>query len=151
MKDTISQIRQVRTNVLTMISALSLEQLNKVPAGFKNNIAWNVGHLVATVQGVCYGRSGLPMNVSQEYFDMYKPESKPERDITQEELEYIKQMMFATLDTLESDYEKKIFGGFTPFKTRTGVQLNSIEDAITFMLFHEGIHTGVIMSQRKLV
>ncbi|MBL7931735.1 MAG: DinB family protein, partial [Bacteroidia bacterium] len=136
---------------LNIVSALSLEQLNKVPQGFKNNIAWNVGHLVAAVQGVCYGRSGLPMNVEQSFFDMYKPESKPERDITAEELETIKDLMFSTLDTLEADYEKRIFGGFTPFKTRTGVQLNSIEDAITFLLFHEGIHTGVIMSQRKLV
>ncbi|MBL7934065.1 MAG: DinB family protein, partial [Bacteroidia bacterium] len=131
MKDTIAQLRQVRTNVLNMASALSLEQLNKVPQGFKNNIAWNIGHLVAAVQGVCYGRSGLPMNVEASFFEMYKPESKPERDITTEELEEIKTLMFSTLDKLEVDYEKKIFGGFTPFKTRTGVQLNSIEDAIT--------------------
>jgi hypothetical protein len=151
MKDTISKFREIRTNLLNLVEGYSLEQLNKVPAGFNNNIAWNMAHLVAAQQSVCYVRSGLPMKVDQAYFDLYKPETKPERDITPSEFETIKRLLFETLDQLEADYDRKIFGGFTPFKTRTGVQLNSIDDAITFLLFHDGIHTGVVMSLRKLV
>ena len=63
MTNTISQIQQTRTHILSVLNELSLEQLNKIPAGFNNNIAWNLGHLVAAQQGVCYVRSGLPMKV----------------------------------------------------------------------------------------
>lgn len=112
---------------------------------------WNLAHLVAAQQSVCYFRSGLPMKVDAAFFDRYKPESKPEKDVTAEELEEIKKLLFSTLDQLEEDLDKNSFGGFQPFVTRTGVPLSSFDEALLFLHFHDGLHAGVIMSHRKLV
>lgn len=144
-------MRQTRQMILNMVQAYSLEQLNRIPPGFKNNMIWNLAHLVAAQQSVCYFRSGLPMVIQQDYFEKYKPESKPEKEVTAAEFEEIKTLLFSTLDRLEQDIEKGIFGGFTPFTTRTGVMLGNFEEALTFLHFHDGLHAGVIMSQRKLV
>lgn len=50
----------------------TLEQLNKVPAGFNNNLIWNIGHIVVVQQMLAYNLSGLPMMVSQEMVAKYK-------------------------------------------------------------------------------
>jgi len=37
-----------------MITPFSLEQLNKIPEGFNNNLIWNIAHCVVTQQLLCY-------------------------------------------------------------------------------------------------
>jgi uncharacterized damage-inducible protein DinB len=46
-------IKLPRQRILDEISHLSVEQLNKVPTGFNNNIIWNLGHMIAAQQGIC--------------------------------------------------------------------------------------------------
>ena len=52
-------IRRNRELFLELVNSLSIEQLNKIPEGFNNNIAWNFGHIVVTTQTLCYVRSGV--------------------------------------------------------------------------------------------
>jgi hypothetical protein len=78
-------IRKTRSFLLSIINELSIEQLNQIPEGFINNIAWNFGHVIAAQQGVCYLRAGLPMHIDKEVFKNYKSESKPESPIGEED------------------------------------------------------------------
>ena len=65
--------------LIKMLNELSTEQLNKVPAGFNNNIIWNAAHMVAAQQGICYKRSGEQMKIEEDFFQAYKPDTKPEK------------------------------------------------------------------------
>ena len=38
----------------SFIDRLTLEQLNKVPQGFKNNVIWNIVHCIVTQQLLVY-------------------------------------------------------------------------------------------------
>jgi hypothetical protein len=49
-----------------LIQGYTLEQLNKVPRGFNNNIIWNIAHVIVTQQILVYKLSGLPMIVTDE-------------------------------------------------------------------------------------
>lgn len=152
MKKATEIIRQTRKSVLECIKDLTLEQLNYIPDGFNNNIAWNLGHMVAAQQGVCYKRSGnTPMHITDAFFMDYKPESKPERFITQGEIDDIKALMFSTIDQLEADHQNNIFGPHAPWTTRYGVQINNLDEAINFLPFHEGLHFGYIMALKRVV
>ncbi|OOQ58377.1 hypothetical protein BC343_11315 [Mucilaginibacter pedocola] len=144
-------MRQPRMKILETLQAFSLDQLNTIPAGFNNNILWNLGHMVAAQQGVCYKRAGLPVHVSDSFFNAYKPDSKPEGYIGQEQFDEIKSLLENTLVQLEQDYQAGIFTNYPAWTTRYGVQIASIEDAIAFLPFHEGLHIGYIMGMRKLV
>ncbi len=137
--------------ILSLIADLDINQVNKIPDGFNNNIAWNLAHMIAAQQGICYKRSGNDIKVDEAFFQAYRPGTKPEKFITEAEYEEIKTLLFSTLDDLVADYDAQIFGNYGAFTTRYGVALNNIDEAIAFLPFHEGLHIGYVMSIKKLV
>ena len=147
----IDNIRKTRALVLDLVKELSLEKLNKVPHGFNNNIIWNVGHLVAGQQTICYIRCGKDIAISQDFFDNFKPGTKPERFVQSDEEDEIKKMLFTSLDILEKDYQQNKFLSYNPWVTRTGININNINEALIYLHHHEGLHTGVIASMKRLV
>jgi hypothetical protein len=147
----IDTLKNPRKVILDTLSSFSTEQLNKIPAGFNNNIIWNLGHIIASQQGISYKRAGLELTVPESFFDTYKSGSKPERFISEEECNEVKELLFTTLDKLEEDYAAALFGNYTPVMTRYNVELTNIDEALGFLPFHDGLHIGYMMSLRKLV
>jgi len=152
MNKAIETIRETRRSALECVKDLTIDQLNHIPNGFNNNIAWNLGHMVAAQQGVCYKRSGdTPMHITDEFFMAYKPGTKPERFIGQQEVDEIAQLMFTNLEQLSVDYQNNIFGPHPSWTTRYGVQISNLDEAINFLPFHEGLHFGYIMALKRVV
>ncbi len=142
-------LRANRQLILNLIDNYSLDQLNKIPSGFKNNIAWNVGHLLVTHQLLCYKFSDLQLNVSDEMVTQYIKGTAPVGDIHQQEFEHIKTQFLPILDKFEKDYQNNIFKSYQSYTTSANVTLNSIADAIAFNNFHEGIHLGYILALKN--
>jgi hypothetical protein len=151
MQQTFEITRTSRKMVAPFLENYTLEQLNKIPDGYSNNLIWNIGHIVVTQQLLVYKLSGLPMMVSDEMVEKYKKGTKPEGIATQTEVDEIKELIFKTLDQTEADYSDKKFSTFQQYPTSPGFILNNAEDAIAFNSFHEGLHIGIMMSLRKFV
>ena len=107
MDQTFEIIRTSRKLTSQFLDNYSLEQLNKIPEGFSNNLIWNIAHVVVTQQILVYKLSGLPMIVSDGFVEKYRKGTKPEGDISQEELEEIKSLLFETIIKTEADYKLK--------------------------------------------
>lgn len=134
------------------INGHTLAQLNAIPSGFNNNIIWNIGHSIATQQLLTYGLSGLTPKVSMDFINAYKKGTKPERDVTQEEVDEIKEMLYTTLKGLEADYNSGIFKDFKEYTlSTTGGTLSKVEHGIEFNNFHEGLHLGCCIQLSRLV
>lgn len=150
-----NQTLNVNATSRNMISKImenhTLEQLNKIPEGFSNNLIWNVGHIVVTQQLLVYKLSGLSMMVSEEMIEKYKKGTKPEQDVTQAEVDEIKSLLFTTIEKTKDDLDNEIFKNYQEYPTSTGFVLTSAEGAMNFNNYHEGLHVGVLMSIRKLV
>lgn len=151
MEQTFEINRISRKIVLQFLENYSLEQLNKIPEGFKNNLIWNIAHIVVTQQLLVYKFSGLPMMVSDELVQKYIKGSKPEHVVTQTEVDEIKSLLVKTINQTKEDYENKMFKYYQEYPTSTGFVLKNVEDAMVFNNFHEGLHIGIMMSLRKFL
>jgi len=144
-------LKKSRILTLKAISGLTIEQLNKIPEGFKNNIAWNVTHLLVTQQLLCYKLSGLKCLISDELITNFQKGSSPSYKISEDEFENIKKQFLDLPNKMEEDYEKEIFKSYNEYTTSVDVTLSNINDAILFNLYHEGIHLGVILQLKKFI
>ncbi|MBS1495885.1 MAG: DinB family protein [Bacteroidetes bacterium] len=151
MQNIIENIKLTRQWLLESIKELTPQQLNHIPSGFNNNIIWNLAHLISAQQGLCYARAGQPLIIDEYLFTNYKTGSKPEANVEGAEIEKIKSLMISTLLKLEEDYHNNIFNNYAPFKTRYQVEIKNIDEAISFIQFHEGLHIGAIAALKKLV
>jgi len=129
----------------------TLQQLNKIPPGFNNNLIWNIAYIVVVQQLLVYKLSGLPMNIPNEMVAKYQRGTRPERDLTQQEADAIKALLFITIDQTQQDHINKIFETYHPFSNNLGFTLKNVEEAIAFNYYHEAMHTGMMMSIRKFL
>ena len=127
----------------------TLEELNKVPEGFNNNIIWNIAHTIVTQQLLVYNLSGLPMLLSEEMVAAYRKGTKTERDVSQDEVNLVKGLLFSTIEKTKEDYDNKFFQSYNEYTVSTKSTLSNVEEAIDFNNFHEGIHLGYILALRK--
>ncbi|MET0392037.1 MAG: DinB family protein [Chitinophagaceae bacterium] len=132
-----------------LLDGLSMEQLNQVPEGFNNNLAWNFGHIIASLQMLCYARTGLPVRLDESFVHAYKVGTRPETVITDEAWAGMKQLAAEGLEQLRADYRNGYFSDFKPYTTRTGIAVGSIEFAIQYTACHHGMHHGYAMALKR--
>ena len=153
MENSIKLIKACRAQWLTKIAGLSTAQLNHIPSGFNNNLAWQMGHIVVTQQILCYRLSGNKFIIVDELVDLYKNGSKPERAYSEAEIAQMKGYFTSTIDQLEIDLANHIFDNFAPYTISTypGIELKSIADAIDFAMSHDSLHYGCVLGLKKSV
>lgn len=133
----------------TFLETFTLEELNKVPKGFNNNLIWNIAHTIVTQQLLVYSLSGVTPLVPQEMIDMYRKGTKTERDVTLAEVETIKDLLFSTIEKTKEDYKNGVFKTYNEYTVSTKSTLTNVDEAIDFNNFHEGIHLGYILALKK--
>jgi len=151
MLKSIEIIRKPREFALNLIKDLSPEQLNHVPRGFNNNIIWNLAHMISAQQGICYTRAGVPIIIEDRFYTPYRPETRPTGSVDAGDIKIIKDLFLSTIDQLETDLGNNLFINYPSWSTRYGVSINSIEDGVTFLPFHEGLHCGYIMALKRVI
>lgn len=83
-------IAQTRTNFIKLLDGLTIEQINKIPKGFNNNIIWNFAHTISAQQILCYRLAGISPVVDENFIELFKKGTKPGDDIDQQKLNHIK-------------------------------------------------------------
>lgn len=140
-----------RKSLVQEIDDLSLEQLQKIPEGFKNNIFWNVAHTLVSQQILHYKMSGLNPLITNDWIENYQNGTFPRFVITEDEIDYLKSKLIITAEQLEEDFNEKRFESYTEFETKMGIVISSVEDAINFNNTHEALHYGIVSSMKKFV
>lgn len=144
-------LRATRNNAIKLLLGLSHEQLNRIPEGFNNNLIWNAGHMVATMELLIYGLSGNRTPSDKDFIDRYRKGSKPEGDVSPEEVQVIFEKLKTSITQLENDWNTVDFANFKTYPTSYGITLNSVEDALKFNGMHEAMHIGAMIALRKFV
>ena len=142
----LSQHRQLITR---LVSGLSSEQLTWTPPAASNNILWNLGHIIAVQQLLHYRLAGLEPLAPKELIAQCKPGSSPSEWTQSPDPDELKVLLLELPERFEKDYAAGRFSTYSPYTTSTGVTLSSIDDAVAFNHFHEGLHAGIILSYKK--
>ena len=146
-------LNKTRANVRKLVTSCSLEQLNKIPEGFSNNIMWNFGHIAITQQLLCYKLSNTEMYVDNDLVQKYRKGSRPASNspASKEEYDTLMSLFDSTAELLQKDYENNRFGEYKEYTTSYGTTLSNMEDAIKFNNVHEAMHLGQCIFLKKFV
>ena len=104
---------------LKFLNSYALEQLNKIPDGFSNNLIWNIGHVIVSQQGLVYRLSGLPSYIEESLVETYKNGSKPTGFTTALEVDQLKHLLISLIEKTKSDYNA---GKFKSYQKSTILQ-----------------------------
>ena len=151
MQQNLDITRTSRKILAQILKSYTLDQLNKIPEGYNNNLIWNIAHVIVVQQMLVYKLSGLPMMISDEMVENYKKGTKPGHLVTRTEVDEIQALLTETINQTETDLENKIFTNYQEYPTSAGIVLKSAAEAMAFNDFYEGLHIGIIMSLRKFV
>lgn len=113
-----------------------------------------MGHILSSAQAICYKRAGLPVTIDEKYFTPFLTSTKPGDFLNTEKIEMIKKLLISTIDTLQTDLDNKMFDNYSKSENIERVYriaLDSIDNAIGFLLCHESLHSGCILSQKRFV
>jgi len=142
---------QVRNNIAGLIKAYRLEQLNRVPDGFNNNLIWNAGHVIATAELLTFGLAGQRTPSGKDFINRYRKGTRPEKDADQAELDYILTELVRGHERLVEAISSADWSNFQPYQTSFGINVASVEEAVSFNNLHEALHVGTMLALRKLV
>jgi len=144
-------LAQTRRQLLGMLEEHSLEQLNRIPAGFNNNLIWNAAHCWVTQVLLTRGLGQLGFDLPEEFVATYRKGGAPGKDVTAEELEFIREGLRESPNELARDLDAEDWTNFKPYRTSYGASMANISEAVRFNNAHEAMHLGVMLAQRKLV
>ncbi len=145
-------IKSLREKLPSLYQSFSIEQLNSIPSGFKNNLAWQLGHIVNTPLILCYHRTAVAPQIEIPFLDAYKNGSKPEAFIDQATIQYFLEQLVPSLEVIEQDYKQGLFHQVAAATTHTfGVPMQCIEDYFDCINMHEALHYGQLSQMKKLI
>jgi hypothetical protein len=149
MENLLKTIKQTRKNFIRLIEESTAEELNRIPAGFNNNMIWNFGHIIASQQILCYKLAGIAPKIDPQYILDYQKGTKPEKFIESEEINFLKGLMLSTIDELADDLKNDVFVNYNSMVTSYGVELKNTADAVQFFPVHDAFHYGCASSIKK--
>ncbi len=147
----VSLIEKNRQRMLKAVAGFPLATLIRIPPGFHNNLLWNLGHIIASQQILCYEKSGLPLRIPAYFITPFRKGSHPGQWTGTMDPEDITAWLMESVKLLREDLHKGLFHTYEPYETSSGVKLGCISDALTFCAGHEAEHLGVMLALRKLV
>jgi len=142
-----------RKAFIQLLDGLTVEQLNKIPEGYNNNIIWNFGHIVVSTQTLCYVRTGILADASTVKFnDFYKKDTRPTYTVTEQEVAELKAIALDSIEKIHKDYAQGLFSSITPFATSTyGIEMQNIEEILITAIGHDNVHYGYAQALKKKV
>ncbi len=143
--------RTTRFHMLRELEGLSHEDMLSIPEGRDDNVLWNVGHLLCSLSRLTYVFSGYPLPIPEHYLQLFGKNTNAldwqETPNVDEVLAYFNSVP----DQIEADFRAGKFLEYTPLKLPEGHTVESVEEAVAFHCFHEGLHIGMVISIKQML
>lgn len=149
------QLAKARSLTLKAMNGVTEEMADRIPAGFRNHIRWNLGHIYVVQERFAFHYIGLPLQLPDGFKELFEygtsPLAPPDN---------VKSPTLSELEALLSGQSQRIQDALSdrlqdevvpPYTTSAGFILGSPEQLLSFNLYHEGMHVSVIKLYKKLL
>lgn len=147
------QLRFVRDNTMRQAAEIGDEQAAIVPEGFNNNIKWNLGHIYVVQEKFAFILTGETSNMPDRYLALFGPGTKPgDWEDNVPPMRELTQLLANQTDRIEQALELRLKDQIEqPYTTSTGHTLSTVEELLSFCLYHEGMHFDAIKTIKRLI
>lgn len=149
----LNQLVFVRNNTLDAVEGISEEMANFIPAGFRNNIRWHLGHIYFVLEGFAFYSHDLPTKLPDGFPKYFANGTSPEDwDENTSSLEEIVTLLRDQLPRVKDALSERLHEPSSkPFKHASGkIKLETVSEFLSFNLFHEGAHFYAIKNYKKM-
>ncbi len=142
------QMDVVRSRTLYHLAETTEEQAEIIPSGFKNNIRWNLGHILTVQENIVYKFSGEKLYIPDYYPSIFANKTSPADWASQENipsLETLRDQLQNQRERIKKDFSERLNDSVPrPIRFGEGRELTKVGDLIAFTFYHEGMHQGFI-------
>lgn len=147
----VANFRATCTWLNLSVTGLSEPQLLQVPLNFRNNILWNIGHLIVDNCDMLYAPCGLESPHPEAWTGLFRAGSSPSDWPRAPDVQAVLEGSKSLTERIIGDYQSGRFGGFDPAKVKTGWPMKDLDQTLAYVTIHEAVHLGMILSMRKSV
>ena len=153
-------IGSTRKLMVDILQRHSLEAVNKVPAGFNNNLIWNAAHCWATLHITVFERNGVAAPAmdlmtyrppGDEIVAAYRKGTRPTADVEQDFVDNVCNALSDQNWYQHLTPEFLLPERYTTWISMWGVELKSVTECLSYMNMHEGLHFGAMLALQKFV
>ncbi|MDU0202276.1 MULTISPECIES: DinB family protein [Paenibacillus] len=148
------QLAFVRNQVLQAVEGISEETADQIPNGFRNSIRWQLGHIYVVMERYAFQYMGLPQQLPEGFKEQFEYKTSPlttPADIVVPTLSELKMLLKRQIERIQSELGDRLQDNVTPYTTSAGMKLESLEQFLSFNLYHEGMHFSVIKIYKVLL
>ncbi|OZM56918.1 hypothetical protein CIB95_09105 [Lottiidibacillus patelloidae] len=147
------QLDFYRHLTLSLLDSIEEEKINEVPAGYKNSVLWNAGHIYVSTEFMVIRQTGEELNIPDGYRDLFSGGTKP-ADWTVEppSINEIKSLLKEQPERIKTSLKGKTSNDLLyPFEIPNLIKLTTIGEVLNFALYHEGQHTGFMKGLKNAI
>jgi hypothetical protein len=126
-------------------------QLLKVPAGLRNNILWNLGHLIVDNCDMLYRPAGLKPPHPEAFASLFSAGTSPDDWSEPPPVAEVLECSRGLADQVVRDVQAPCFRPFDPKLVVSGWPVANLEETLAYVTLHTAIHLGIMMTLRRLV
>ncbi|RSD22546.1 DinB family protein [Mesobacillus subterraneus] len=141
-----NQLETYRSEILEVANTVSDEDAEKIPAGFNNNIRWNLGHIYLDQYLWIQAVAKEPADVPEKFNSWFGYGTSP-ADFTEEtpSVRVLKELLKTQPARIKETYGERLEEEFAP----TEMGMHTIEQVLVRTIFHEGMHLQTILDIKK--
>ncbi|PEC47963.1 hypothetical protein CON00_18785 [Bacillus sp. AFS096315] len=144
------QLRFTRVYTLKVLGSVAKEAVDVIPAGFNNNILWNAGHVLGAYEQLLYANTGDAGKLPKEFIDFFKGGTKPgDWQAEPPSYEEIVTLLEKQVEQVISTYEGRLDEIISKEMKLGSFEIKTVRDMISFNIFHEGLHAGLINGLKR--
>lgn len=151
MNDSMKMFKYSRTSTLILLPKLEESLWDIQPENWPNTIRWNAGHVYAETERFLHDADNDYEITHPEWMDLFLDGSRPSEWTEEDNVPSKDEIIEALAEQekrIETYFKDKLNNKADDVRDLNGTLLDTVDSALQFVTWHEGIHLGILKSLR---